>query len=109
VVLYIKLLTTFQNVPPVLPVRLQGRDAPVVPITFNTKISEKPIWKIVGNKKISKLPGHTSCLGFQLHKHLQMSCSAQDNRKDLDGEFTNALIEKQKTDIWILYFKYSLI
>jgi hypothetical protein len=76
-------LTTFHNVPPVLPVRLQGRDAPVVPITFNTKISEKPIWKIVVHKKISKLPGHTSCLGFQLHKHSKTSCSAQDNRKEL--------------------------
>jgi hypothetical protein len=64
-------------------VRLQGRDAPVVPITFNTKISEKPIWEIVVHKKISKLPCHTGCLGFQLHKHSQKSCSAQDNRKKL--------------------------
>jgi hypothetical protein len=104
-------LTTFHNALPVLPARLQGRDAPVVPITFSTKISEKPIRKIVVHKKISKLPCHTSCLGSNFtntHKsHVQLKTT--ERNYELDGEPTNALIEKQKTDIWILYFKYSLM
>jgi hypothetical protein len=91
-------------------VRLQRRDAPVVPITFNTKISEKPIWKIVVHKKISKLPGHTSCLGFPTSQTLtNVQLKTAERNYELDGESTNALIEKQKTDIWILYFKYSLM
>jgi hypothetical protein len=42
------------------------------------------------------------------HKH-HVQLKTTERNYELDGKFTNVLIEKQKTDIWIVYFKYSLM
>jgi hypothetical protein len=52
-----------------------------------------------------KLPGIPIS---QTHKH-HVQFKTTERNYELDGESTNALIEKPKTDIWILYFKYSLM
>jgi hypothetical protein len=80
-------------------VRLKGRDAPVVPITFNTKISEKPIWKNnLCTKRFQNFPAIQVAWDSNFtntHKsHVQLKTI--ERNYELDGESTNALIEKQK-------------